>query len=144
MAGRWAKRLTRNPAHAVATSSAAANGNLASALCSIVVCTPQADKGRAHKLTDRLLIGRGAECDVVLDDGYSSHQHAVLYKRGGQHLLEDLSSANGTYINRERIRATAVLHLGDQIQIGTTVFEVVAAAAGNSAGNSTGNSAGNS
>ena len=90
----------------------------------IVVCTPQADKGRSHKLGEQLLIGRGIECDIVLDDGYSSQQHARLFKRGEQHLLEDLDSINGTYLNRQRIRSAIVVHLGDQIQVGTTVFEV--------------------
>ncbi len=91
---------------------------------SIVVCTPQADQGRSHTLAEQLVIGRSFECDVVLDDGYCSQQHARLFVRGDQHLLEDLGSSNGTYVNRQLIRTAIVVHTGDQIQVGTTVFEV--------------------
>ncbi len=91
---------------------------------SIVVCTPQVDKGRSHTLAEQLVIGRSFECDVVLDDGYCSQQHARLFVRGGQQLLEDLDSNNGTYVNRQLIQTVVVVHPGDQIQIGTTVFEV--------------------
>lgn len=92
---------------------------------SLVICSPPTDKGRSHALADHLIIGRDSYCDVVLDDGYSSQQHARLYRRGDHHLLEDLGSANGTYVNRQRVSTATVVHTGDQIQIGTTVFEVM-------------------
>ncbi|HCB37973.1 MAG TPA: hypothetical protein DEP66_07240, partial [Acidimicrobiaceae bacterium] len=91
----------------------------------IVVCSPPEDKGRRHPLDDDVTIGRSADCDVVLDDGYSSETHARLFRRGEQHLLEDLGSTNGTYVNRRRVRSATIVHLGDQIQVGATVFEVM-------------------
>ncbi|WP_428116012.1 FHA domain-containing protein [Candidatus Poriferisodalis sp.] len=90
----------------------------------LVVRSPLDAQGRRHLLGDALTIGRSEECDVVIDDSYSSTEHARLYRRGGQHLLEDLGSTNGTYLNRQKVATTSVVRLGDYVQVGSTVFEV--------------------
>lgn len=52
---------------------------------------------------NRALIGRSPECDVVIDDDDVSRQHALLYREGGKAWIRDLSSANGTTVDGQRL-----------------------------------------
>jgi ABC transport system ATP-binding/permease protein len=64
----------------------------------------------------QISIGReGAE--IVLDNPQVSRQHAVIERVDGQHLLRDIGSANGTFVNGQRI-TQHTLQPGDVIQIG--------------------------
>ena len=100
--------------------------NSASPPLALVVRSPLHAQGERHPLGGNLTIGRDSGCDVVIDDNYSSQSHARLYRRGEQHVLEDLGSTNGTYLNRQKVDATTVVRVGDYVQIGSTVFEVSA------------------
>jgi pSer/pThr/pTyr-binding forkhead associated (FHA) protein len=90
----------------------------------IAVVDGSALKGQTFELSDELLIGRAEKCHVVLDDTYVSQVHARIYARNGAHVIEDLGSTNGTYVNRRRISAPAELQRGDQVKIGKTVMEM--------------------
>ncbi len=70
---------------------------------------------------DTLTIGRAAECDLVLDSPLVSRHHARLERSGPVHVLNDLSSTNGTYVNSQRIERSE-LHAGDVVQIGPYRF----------------------
>jgi ABC-type multidrug transport system ATPase subunit len=70
---------------------------------------------------DRLSIGRAAECDLVLDSPLVSRHHARLERAGPAHLLIDLGSTNGTYVNSQRIDR-AELRAGEVVQIGPYRF----------------------
>ena len=59
------------------------------------------------------------------DDNYASQLHARVYRQQDGFLLEDLGSTNGTYLNRATVTAPVLLRPGDQVQVGSTVFEVV-------------------
>jgi pSer/pThr/pTyr-binding forkhead associated (FHA) protein len=49
---------------------------------------------------NRVIIGRGEDCDVVLDDPSVSRHHAAIFAiAGARPVLEDLGSANGTFVN---------------------------------------------
>ncbi len=68
------------------------------------------------------LVGRDANCDLVLKDSLSSRRHFELAYRGpGQYLLKDLDTANGTLVNgvREFQRA---LHMQSTLQVGTEMI----------------------
>jgi len=62
----------------------------------------------------RLVIGRGSDCDLVLDEPEMSRRHAVIENSGDGIYLRDLGSANGTFVNGVQVR-DAVLHPDDQI-----------------------------
>ena len=66
---------------------------------------------------ERMTVGRTPEADVFLDDVTVSREHAVLVRRGGDWVLEDSGSLNGTYINRKRVDSQR-LQDGDELQIG--------------------------
>jgi ABC-type multidrug transport system ATPase subunit/pSer/pThr/pTyr-binding forkhead associated (FHA) protein/ABC-type multidrug transport system permease subunit len=70
---------------------------------------------------DALAIGRAGDCDLLLDSPLVSRHHARLERAGPTHLLIDLGSTNGTYVNSQRIDR-AELHAGDVVQIGPYRF----------------------
>ena len=55
----------------------------------------------------RVTIGRSG-CDIVLDDGELSRQHALIAINGTSARLEDLGSTNGTYVGENRIERTVL------------------------------------
>ena len=71
------------------------------------------------------VIGRGRDCDVVLDDAGISRRHAHIRPTAHGWTIEDLRSTNGVLLNGERLRGSRPLQIGDRIELGTTevVFE---------------------
>ena len=64
------------------------------------------------------IIGRSAQCDVVIETKDISRKHARIFQDPfGRWIVEDLGSQNGVYVNGQRIEAQAILP-GDQINIG--------------------------
>jgi pSer/pThr/pTyr-binding forkhead associated (FHA) protein len=72
----------------------------------------------------QLTIGRSAGCDIVVDEPRVSRSHARLHVVGGDVIVEDLGSRNGTMVNGELV-ATAALRSGDTLSVGAIVFELV-------------------
>jgi hypothetical protein len=64
-----------------------------------------------------LTLGREPGNDVVLKSTFVSKQHAVVRYEGGQFLLEDLKSANGTRVNGAPI-SVSLLTPGDKLEVG--------------------------
>lgn len=64
-------------------------------------------------------VGRGDDCNITLADGSVSTRHACVMANGGQLVLRDLNSTNGTYVNDQRIQEQ-ILHHGDVVRIGAT------------------------
>lgn len=64
-------------------------------------------------------IGRSAENDVIIDDPYLSRQHAQIRLRSGYHILFDVHSKGGTFVNNVAINEHK-LQPGDVIRIGNT------------------------
>ena len=64
------------------------------------------------------VLGRGADCDVVLDLVSVSRRHARITVREEGAMLADLESKNGTFLNDERLREEASLSPGDRIRLG--------------------------
>jgi uncharacterized RDD family membrane protein YckC len=70
-----------------------------------------------------VLIGRGKENGLVLEDHAVSRHHARIVEEAEGHLLVDNNSANGSWVNGQRV-TEARLKPGDQIRLGKTVFEI--------------------
>lgn len=81
------------------------------------------DKGRRFELPDALaLVGRESR-QLPLTDNTVSRRHCELFPaEDNSWVLKDLGSANGTWINGQRIERTAILKLGDQIRVGRTIL----------------------
>jgi len=65
------------------------------------------------------VIGRGEECDLLLDDSLVSRRHAVLRANAEHVVVEDLGSRNGVRVNGARIDGRAQLRAGDTLRIGS-------------------------
>ncbi|OQY29576.1 MAG: hypothetical protein B6243_11175 [Anaerolineaceae bacterium 4572_5.2] len=65
-----------------------------------------------------IIIGRGDDCDVVVNDRQSSRHHAKIVREGERYKALDLNSKNGTFLNGTPISAKPqYLSDGDQIGI---------------------------
>jgi pSer/pThr/pTyr-binding forkhead associated (FHA) protein len=67
-----------------------------------------------------ITLGRDPGCDIPLTDDTVSTRHAQLTYHHNQWWLEDLSSTNGTILNRIAVTMPTVLTAGDEIQCGAT------------------------
>ncbi|MGI5860706.1 MAG: FHA domain-containing protein [Myxococcales bacterium] len=65
----------------------------------------------------RMVVGRTAPADVLLEDDSISRRHAEIYKTGSIVSVRDLGSANGTFVNGERV-TEASLAPGDVLRFG--------------------------
>jgi len=63
------------------------------------------------------LIGRDADCQVIIDDRQTSRHHARISRTEQGYVLEDLDSKNGTFLNGQPLTGRAVLTDGDEIGI---------------------------
>jgi pSer/pThr/pTyr-binding forkhead associated (FHA) protein len=66
---------------------------------------------------DTTSAGRHPDSDIFLDDVTVSRRHAEFRREGGEFVVIDVGSLNGTYVNREPVDQ-AVLAGGDEVQIG--------------------------
>lgn len=87
--------------------------------------------GRAVDLDDSsMVIGRATGTGLMLRDANVSRRHAVMRRLDdGTVELRDLGSANGTWVNGERIE-TCILRGGEQVQLGDTVLHVTGGSEG--------------
>jgi hypothetical protein len=93
----------------------------------IHLCTSEGD----HTLySERVLIGRGPHCRIVVLDPLVSREHAMIRISKNEVVLEDLRSANGVYINNVRIFEPHQLFDGDRILVGTNEMAVFASSTG--------------
>ena len=72
-----------------------------------------------------LVIGRGPDCGLPLDDTNVSRRHAILHVDARSVRIEDLGSRNGVVVNGERIEGTVELAHGDEVTIGRQVLHLV-------------------
>lgn len=73
-----------------------------------------------------LTIGRSSDCDLVVKHPCLSRKHAVVHV-GDRIVIEDLGSANGSFVADRRIgpRCIAVVELGEPITLGTLKGSIV-------------------
>lgn len=98
----------------------------------LLISTPGGDHIRRLRLvlpgdegSDMLLGRSGRKNDVILEDEHVSRRHVRVIVRGGRHVLEDLGSRWGTFINGARVDRPTPLAHGDEILAGKTVMRFV-------------------
>lgn len=69
-------------------------------------------------------IGRTPDNDLEVKDSLISRRHSSIVRKGERFVVNDLGSANGTYVNRDRIE-TRLLKAGDVIRVGDTEITYV-------------------
>lgn len=83
------------------------------------------NSGQSVPLGDTpILLGRGTDAAIRLDDDYVSTRHARFATNGEQWFVEDLGSTNGTYLGSQRITTPVPIGLGIQVRLGKTIVEL--------------------
>ncbi len=70
---------------------------------------------------DEFLIGRGADCDIVLPERQVSRHHVKITHDSTGYTLRDLESKNGTWLNSQPVKGAVPLQDGDEISIALCV-----------------------
>jgi len=83
-----------------------------------------ADTQPLHFTGQVITIGRDPLCDMILDNGTVSAQHARLTFRQSQWWIEDLRSTNGTFLNQEAVLEPVVITNGDELRCGQVILRV--------------------
>jgi len=88
-----------------------------------LVVTGGEDTDRDYRLhTGRNVLGKSADCDVVIKDPLASARHAIVHCRRGRYTVEDLDSRHGTQLDDRPLHAEEPLRDGGRIRIGGTEF----------------------
>lgn len=82
-------------------------------------------RGTSFELEPVTIIGRGRNATVRIESSFVSSEHAQLAWHDGAWWASDLHSTNGTLVNGKEISAPVKLKVGDRIQIGEVVFQLV-------------------
>ncbi|MEM7100778.1 MAG: FHA domain-containing protein [Pseudomonadota bacterium] len=78
-----------------------------------------------HTISGEVSVGRSDSQDIVLRDEHISRNHARLIEKHGYVWLQDLHSANGCYVNGDRIKGGIRLFHGDYIRFDSIEFQLV-------------------
>lgn len=75
-----------------------------------------------YPIEDGLTLGRSGNNDVLVKDPYVSKEHFQIVEDENEYYLEDLNSANGTYLNGDKLIDIVRLKNGDIIKVGQLEF----------------------
>lgn len=72
----------------------------------------------------RLVVGRSSSSDLRLQHPSVSRRHAEVTRTGERFFVKDLSSQNGTFVNKTRLLAEREIFPGDTLGLGTAVLKL--------------------
>ena len=91
----------------------------------MILTTLIGENRESRTLTDgTYMIGRNPSCQICFSFPDVSERHAILTVRGNKAVVEDLHSANGTYVNGEPIDGPVALDGGMVVQVGGSMLRV--------------------
>src|SRR5581483_2730539 len=80
------------------------------------------ESGRIHVLLGpETVIGRGAQCDLIIDDASLSRRHCRVFRSGDSFVIEDLGSRNGTRVDGAVISFAVPLREGSIVHLAAGV-----------------------
>ncbi len=97
----------------------------------IIVFKSGSNEGRSVNINDGIYLGRFSKAEkiipnnIYIPDVEVSRRHLRIFESDGHTYMQDLNSTNGTSIQGIKIRPGVMytIKAGDQISIGTTLFE---------------------
>src|SRR5262245_17317916 len=91
--------------------------------CFIHIYPTGSNMGSRYPLADKpLLIGRGEDCEIRIQDHSVSRRHARVDPNPDGVTLTDVGSTNGTFVNDVMIRGAVILHDGDYVRVGNCIY----------------------
>ena len=75
-----------------------------------------------YSIDEELTLGRNTDNEIYIKDPFVSKKHLKIVEDEGEYYLEDLESANGTYLNKEKVEDVVRLGKGDIIKVGNIEF----------------------
>ncbi len=118
-------RREQRQAQKAASKEARRSGKAAKGAPTQVVVIDGPNVGQSALLSQApILIGRGPDAAIRLDDDYVSTRHARIGLSGDTWYVEDLGSTNGTYLGGTRLTQPTTITLGTRIRIGKTSLEL--------------------
>lgn len=88
------------------------------------VAPPDRDSFKLPLTREEVLIGRDERCAVSLQLENISRLHARIVCKNEEHVIEDLDSTNGTFVNGVRV-SRCILRNNDHIRIGETRIQFI-------------------
>ena len=89
--------------------------------CLVVIYGPELGK-RSSLGSAPFVVGRSNKCELSIDQESISRNHARFTYDGERHLVEDLGSTNGTFVNDQPVKK-ASLRDGDQVKVGRSILK---------------------
>jgi hypothetical protein len=85
----------------------------------VLIIRDNSDLPARHWLMEKddIILGRGEECDLTLDERQISRQHIRIYRDANKFYIQDLESKNGTWVNGAQLKGSRELTDGDEIQL---------------------------
>lgn len=81
--------------------------------------------GRVFPLKGTTVLGRHSDCDVHVSGNEVSRHHCKIHLKPNGLTIEDLGSANGTYVNGKRVDNSTTIKPGDELRIDNVRFMVL-------------------
>ncbi|MEP6485310.1 MAG: FHA domain-containing protein [Rudaea sp.] len=85
--------------------------------------------GKTYAAIGSMTIGRNSDCDISIPTDEISRQHAKLQVVPGGVMVEDLGSANGTFVNNQRVHGSVLMKANDELRLDTIRFLLVSPSA---------------
>ncbi|HET9189707.1 MAG TPA: FHA domain-containing protein [Rudaea sp.] len=85
--------------------------------------------GKTFGVVGTLTLGRSAECDISIPSDEISRHHAKLQVVPDGVMVEDMGSANGTFVNNQRVHGSTLMRHGDELRLDTVRFMLMSPAA---------------
>jgi len=90
-----------------------------------LVVTSGPNQGQSAPLSSQpILIGRGTDAAIRLDDDYVSTRHARVASNGEQWFVEDLGSTNGPFLGQARVDHPMPVPPGAEVRVGKSTLEL--------------------
>ena len=84
--------------------------------------------GKVYALVGAIGVGRSSDNDICIPIDEISRQHARLQSAATGIIVEDLGSANGTFVNDQRVHTPTLLKAGDEVRFDTVRFLLISPA----------------
>ena len=93
----------------------------------LTIVKPGASQSETERLEDgNYIVGRGSSARIVLPYADVSERHSLITVRNGVATVEDLKSANGTFVDGSPIGSQTRLSDSSVVQIGGTILRISA------------------